>query len=227
MAHQADHGQVNPDLVETLREEAKRLLEATPKCHDWDHTERVTRLALQLAEAEGADITIVECAALLHDIGRAAEFADEGASCHAGMGAEQVPDILQSVGIDDAAFIDHVSACVRTHRYRKMEQQPPESIEARVVFDADKLDSMGAIGVGRAFHFAGRIGARVHNTKDEALGGSGYSHEDSAYREYLVKLRHLSESLQTSEGRRMAEERSHYMADFFRRLNEECGIPPP
>ena len=96
-------------------------------------------------------------------------------------------------------------------------------MEARVLFDADKLDSLGAVGLARAFHFAGKTGARVHNTRDEALGGESYGREDSAYREYLVKLRHLPEGMLTASGRRVARERDLFMQEFFQELDKETG----
>ena len=98
----------------------------------------------------------------------------------------------------------------------------PASIEAKIVYDADKLDSMGAIGIGRAFHFAGRIGARVHNRQEEALNNDSYTIEDTAFREYLVKLRHLQKHLLTAEGRRIGEQRSRFMEVFFQRLLSEA-----
>ena len=209
--------------LEELRETVKGMLDTSPRCHDWDHTGRVRAVARHLAEAEGADLRVVEFAALLHDIGRAEEIKVKGKSCHARDGAERVPELLRSAGIDDEAFIRHVADCVLTHRYRRREERQPATIEAMVVFDADKLDSMGAIGVGRAFHFAGNIGARVHNTEEEALGSDAYGHEDSAYREYLVKLRHLHDAMLTAEGRRMGEERHRFMREFFERLGREVA----
>ena len=79
--------------------------------------------------------------------------------------------------------------CVKRHRYRSSDL--PVTLEEKIVYDADKLDSVGAIGIGRAFLFAGRSGAKVHNTKEDALNSESYSEEDTAYREYLVKLRHI------------------------------------
>jgi len=209
------------EALAKVREMAEEILEASPRCHDWDHTQRVCAVALHLAEAEGADRDVVEAAAVLHDIGRASEIQAQGKSCHAREGAARVPELLRSAGIEDEAFIRHVADCVLTHRYRKREEHRPVTLEAQVVFDADKLDSMGAIGIGRAFHFAGNIGARVHNTAEEALGSEEYGHEDSAYREYLVKLRHLHEALLTAAGKRMGEERHRFMVEFFERLERE------
>ncbi len=204
-------------LVETVRQR----LSTHPECHGADHTLRVYRNAMALATAEGADLAVVAYAAWLHDIGRVAEFADAGKSCHATLGAKMVPEILAGLGLDTPEFVNHVAACVRTHRYRSRDGQPPATLEAEVVYDADKLDSMGAIGVGRAFHFAGRIGARLHNTAAEALAADSYSLEDSAYREYLVKLRHLHDQLLTPSGRQLGERRHAFMQAFFAELAAE------
>jgi len=111
---------------------------------------------------------------------------------------------------------------VRTHRYRARGGDRPGSLEARIVFDADKLDSIGAIGIGRSFHFAGRIGARVHNRAAEAEGSASYSREDSAHREFLVKLRHVRRNLLTDAGRRLAAGRHRFMLEFFAQLEREA-----
>lgn len=201
-----------------LIDRARIMLTANPACHDWDHTLRVLRNARHLAAVEGADADITACAAILHDIGRPAELADEGRTCHAAHGAVLATDLLHDVGITDATFIARVAAAVRTHRYRRRADDRPATIEAQVVFDADKLDCIGSVGIGRAFHFAGRIGARLHNRREEALGADSYSREDTAYREYLVKLRKVHETMLTAEGRRMAGERHRFMVAFFERL---------
>ena len=208
-------------MLPQLRARVKPLLDAGPRCHDWDHTSRVCSLAERLARAEKADEVVVEYGALLHDIGRAAEFADEGETCHALTGAQQVPGLLRELGIEDNDFIARIVDCVRMHRYRNREGSRPSSLEAKIVFDADKLDSMGAIGVGRAFHFAGNVGARVHNTVEEALSSEAYSREDTAYREFLAKLRHLHDAVLTPSGKQIAEKRHRFMSEFFERLNLE------
>ena len=211
-------------LFPRLRTQVRQALSAHPECHGWDHTLRVWRNAVELSMAESADAAVVEYAALLHDVGRTAEFADSGESCHAEVGAAMVPGLLAGIGVSDTTFVQHVTECVRTHRFRARFGQVPASIEAKVVYDADKLDSMGAIGVGRAFHFAGRIGARVHNSKEEALGSASYSVEDSAYREYLVKLQAIQGKLLTSAGRRLGSRRHNFMAAFFAELIDETGM---
>ena len=204
-----------------IRELVEHTLKDAPGCHDFDHTVRVFHNALRIAaEESGADTRIVRLAAILHDIARPEEMASKGNCCHATIGATAAGLLLQDYGFD-AGTIAAVSACIRKHRYR--DNCHPETIEEKIIYDADKLDSIGAVGIGRAFHFAGRENARVHNTEDEAVNSPPYSREDTAFREYLVKLRHIREKMLTVTGRRLAEQRSEYMQAFFHQLDEEVS----
>ncbi len=209
-------------IIDRLLVQVRDPLVAFPRCHDFDHTMRVLNNARRLAKVEGGHRLVIECAALLHDIGRKIELADNGRTCHAAVGAAQAPAILRQAGLRNPMLIERIVECVASHRFRGSPQaSPPTTIEAKIIFDADKLDSMGAIGIGRAFHFAGRIGARVHNRENEALNGESYGLEDSAFREYLVKLRHLAGVLLTAEGRRLGAGRHLFMEEFFKRLTRE------
>ena len=213
---------VERKIYDCVDGKVKAHLESAPKCHDFDHTLRVLNNARKLAsELPECELEVVELGALLHDIARPEEMAAQGGLCHAEAGAGMVPDVLRACGVEDEALILRVQRCVRRHRYR--DAIHPESLEEKIVFDADKLDSIGAVGVGRAFHFAGREGARLHNTEEEALGSDAYSREDSAYREYLVKLRHVKDRMMTVPGRRIAESLTEVMDAFFDQLNREAG----
>lgn len=205
-------------LAGTVREK----LERASGCHDFDHTLRVLRNAELLAkELPTADLRIVRLAALLHDFARPEEMAAKGKLCHAVLGAELVRPLLAEAGFEPET-VDRVSQAVLTHRYRA--NRIPATLEAQIVYDADKLDSLGAVGIGRAFLFAGREHARLHNTREEALGSAEYSREDTAYREYLVKLSKLPGCMLTAPGRRIAGERAGFMHEFFDRLNSETGL---
>jgi len=188
--------------------------------HGFDHVQRVLTLALRLGEESGADERVLALAALLHDVGRAEEDASGGATCHAAAGADRAREILRRHGAD-AALIRRVADCVRRHRYRGTDR--PVSREAKLLFDADKLDSLGAVGVGRAFHFAGEVGARLHNSPAAARRARDYGPGDTAFREWLVKLRHLPGRLLTPAGRRLAADRAAFAASFFRRLDDEVA----
>jgi uncharacterized protein len=94
-------------------------------------------------------------------------------------------------------------------------------LEAKVLFDADKLDAIGAVGVARTFLFAGEVGAKLHNPHVELQNTAPYTAEDTGYREYKLKLSRIKDRMLTQEGRRLAEERHTFMEMFFDRLTEE------
>lgn len=204
---------------EAARNWAERHLGAMPDGHDFDHTLRVLTHAETLCgDYPAADRTVVRIAAVLHDIARPEELAGCGKPDHALAGSEMAEAFLLQTGVPEE-LAARVGECIREHRYRS--RRRPSTLEARILFDADKLDSLGATGIGRAFLFAGRLGARLHNRPEEALAGAVYGREDTAYREYLVKLRNLPEALQTEAGRRRAEALRGFMEEFFRQLDRE------
>jgi uncharacterized protein len=186
--------------------------------HGFDHVKRVLSLSLRLGREAEANLEVLTLAALLHDIGRPEEDRTAGKSCHAEVGSREAGEILKKFGAAPAT-VRKVRDCVRQHRYRG--EAVPVSLEAKILFDADKLDSLGAVGIGRAFLFAGEVGARLHNTAAEAEKAEPYSVGDTAFREYQVKLRNLPRRMKTPEGRRLGRERTAFMEGFFRRLAAE------
>lgn len=129
--------------------------------HDIDHTMRVYNLSLKLAKDKNADLDVLKAAALLHDIARARE--DKGEGDHALLGAEMAIPLLQKIGFSEDK-IQKVQECIASHRYRG--EQEPKSIEAKILFDADKLDSLGAIGIARAFAWVGRNNAKIYSEEN-------------------------------------------------------------
>jgi len=202
-----------------ITDTVKGIFENNKGSHDWDHTERVLNMAQKIAVLENADIDVVRYAAVLHDICRYEEDISKGLVHHEELGAEAAKKILKEKGIDDAV-IEKVCACIRTHRFRRGNK--PVSIEAKVLFDADKLDGIGAIGIGRAFVFAGENGARVHDPHVDIENTESYSKEDTAYREYLVKLSKIKDHVLTDTAKSIADERHNFMVMFFKKLNDEC-----
>lgn len=209
------------ELWQKLYAVTEKELADGPGCHDFAHILRVLHNAERIAESEKVDhLFALRVGALLHDIARPEEQRSNGTVCHAQIGAVKAAEVLRQCGCTDEDLIQRVSDIVRAHRYRG--NIPPETIEERIVYDADKLDSLGAFGVARSFHFAGRIGARLHNSREAALNSEAYSREDTAYREYLVKLRYLPERMLTETGKKLAKRRSEYMHNFFDELEKEA-----
>ncbi|GAG99632.1 unnamed protein product, partial [marine sediment metagenome] len=109
--------------------------------------------------------------------------------------------------------------CVRSHRFRG--NRRPDTPEAKVLFDADKLDAIGAVGIGRAFLFAGEVGARLHNPLVNPEDTESYTEDDTGYREFKVKLSKIKDQMLTDEGRRLAIGRHTFMETFFERFLKE------
>lgn len=139
---------LNKKIIKKIEEEARKYFKGASGCHDWSHVERVRSLAIRIARKEKADVPMVEAAALLHDIGRKEEMRKKGAVCHAEKGARAARVILGRLGIEKET-IDNISHSILAHRYHN--SHLVATAEARSLFDADKLDSLGAIGVGRIF----------------------------------------------------------------------------
>ena len=201
-----------------LIKEVKQNYFTARKSHDWDHTERVYNLSMHIGKIENADLEVLKIAAFLHDIGREMQDKSEGKHCHAEVGSVFARDILEKFQYP-LEFIDRVIHCIETHRFRG--KKVPHSLEAKILFDADKLDAIGAIGIGRAFVFAGEVGAKVHNKNVDIENTKPYTEEDTAYREFLVKLIKVKDRMLTDEGKRIALDRHNFMVKFFDRLNKE------
>ena len=206
------------ELFKHIEREAKRFFRSARGSHDWDHTQRVLGLCLRIGKKEGGNLEILRLAALLHDIGRGAEDRSNGKICHSQAGASMAGKILKAHGVAKETM-EGVIHCIQTHRFRK--RAVPISKEAKILFDADKLDSIGAVGIGRAFLFAGEVGARLHNKDIDIRRTKPYTKEDTAYREYLIKLGKIKDRIFTQEGKRIARERHRFMVEFFERLNKE------
>jgi uncharacterized protein len=187
-------------------------------CHSWDHTLRVHKLCARIGKVEGADLEILEIASYLHDIGRPAQDESKGIICHAEEGARIAAEFLNEFEMDSRRKSNIIHS-IRTHRFRG--DNKPETLEARVLFDADKLDAIGAVGIGRAFQFAGEVGAKLHNPSIDLRDTQAYTEEDTGYREYRIKLSKIKARMLTEEGLRIAQDRHEFMALFFERFIKE------
>ena len=199
-------------------EEARAFYADAESAHDFDHVRRVLTLAERLARAEKADTEIVHAAALLHDIARLEE--DTRGGDHAVMAAERARTILLERGIP-ADRADAVAHAIAAHRFRGT--VAPQTLEAKILFDADKLDSIGAIGVARAYAIAGALNQRVWGevAPDAVATREQHNSDHTPVAEFAVKLSKVRERLHTRTARAIADERHAYMADFFARLERE------
>jgi uncharacterized protein len=200
-------------------EQARHHYAEADTVHDFDHVLRVHALAQRIGRAEGADIGVVEAAALLHDVGRAR--AEAAGRDHAAFAAERAREILAPCPPSQVEAVLHAIAA---HRFRG--GPTPGTLEAQVLFDADKLDAIGAIGVARAFAYGGAHQQRLWAPREsvdvarwQAEGDAPDAH--TPVHEFVVKLSRLQARMFTPTGRALAAERHRYMATFFDRLDAE------
>ncbi len=204
---------------------ARALYDDSDPVHDFDHVLRVLTLARRIGEAEGADMAVVETAVLLHDIQRAEEdqqahVLNAETADHALLAAEQARNILRQLDPPPTEdFIDAVTHAIAAHRFRNTIE--PQTLEAKVVFDADKLDAIGAIGVARAYAYGGMTGQKLWGDVPPDYPGGGPEH--TARHEFVYKLSRIPDRMQTPTGRAIAKERHTYMQVFFARLEQEIN----
>lgn len=214
----SDSSTAAKQALERVKAFARKCFDNANGSHKWDHTLRVLRLCEKIGPAEDADMDVLTAAAYLHDIGRHFQDASKGTICHAEKGAQMAKPLIEGLALSNEQK-QNIIHCIRSHRFRNPHE--PATIEAKVLFDADKLDAIGAIGVARAFLFAGELGARLHSPDRDAEKSRSYSVDDTGYREFKVKLCKIKDRMLTATGRRWARERHAFMDDFFNRFLAE------
>lgn len=187
--------------------------------HDREHVRRVLYGAMDIARYEnGVDLDILTAACLLHDIGRAEQFADPKL-CHAKVGSEKAYRFLLQTGWSEERA-NRVRDCIKTHRFRS--DCPPESIEAKILFDSDKLDVAGAIGIARTLFYRGQVGDPLYRLAPDGTVSDGTEDkEPSFFREYKFKLENLYGKFFTKRGKELAERRRRAAVDFYNSLLSE------
>jgi uncharacterized protein len=186
-------------IIENAKAFAKDIFSADSSGHDYHHTLRVWALARTIGEAEGADMAVVELAALLHDVDDhklspdTAENKDRAAGFlrSQGVAEDRIKEILR--------IIDRISFSRNT--------LPPDTLEGKCVQDADRLDALGAIGVARTFAFGGSHGRAIHDPEGQDRG--------SSIAHFYDKLLLLKDRMNTETGRRMALHRHEYLKNFL------------
>ncbi len=202
-------------------EQARAFYTGEDAVHDFEHVLRVYHTTMKLGEEEGADLEILQAAALLHD-SRGAEPGGAGRAVHHLASAKFAGEVLREEGwITDR--IEAVQHAIRAHRYRDREDMP-ETLEAKILFDADKLDVIGAIGTARTIAYSVLAGEPIYETPSDLFlqtGKEAAGEHHSSYHEYLFKLRRVKDRLFTRSARRLAEQRHAAMQAFFEQLAAE------
>ncbi|MGQ8966440.1 Mn(2+)-dependent (deoxy)ribonucleoside pyrophosphohydrolase [Bacillus subtilis] len=190
--------------AEQIRAWVQSILTDESSGHDWHHVSRVADLAAYIGEKEKADLFIVETAALVHDL------IDVKLPDTVRLSVSEVYDqlVFFGVGKENADRVIHIITRM-SFRDREKLAKEPLSIEGKAVQDADRLDAIGAVGIARAFMFAG------------ANGHSLYGDDQSAYAHFFQKLLRLKDMMNTDTARELAEERHNFMLQFVRQLEKD------
>jgi uncharacterized protein len=214
-------------------EEARDWYSKADPVHDFDHVLRVYRMAERLAAAEGGNLEIVRAAALLHDAKGAAPGAVPGSTpgsdaderaTHHHSSADFAAQVLAAEGwsSQNIAAVQH---CIRAHRFRD-HSEPPNTLEAQILFDADKLDVIGAIGAARTIAYAVLDGQPVYAEPSERfrqLGEREEGESHSSYHEFIFKLSKIKDRLFTPTARSLAYDRHNFLMAFYEELKAEMA----
>lgn len=220
-----------------MNQKFQKIKEAVEKeilcsAHRMDHVMRVYNLCLHLAENENVDLEVVKASALLHDIARAIEDNDNsGKTDHAILSSKMAVPILQKLGFSEEK-IKHIQDCIISHRYKS--ENKPKTKEAEILFDADKLDNIGAIGIARSFVWVGRNNAKIYTNIDideyikDNLGGKPNGRiqdktKHSPQIEFETKLKFLMDKLYTKKAKAVCKERLEFCKSFLDRLEKEVN----
>ncbi len=206
-------------LPETVRPRAKTYFENVAPAHDWHHVQRVGILAETLAEEHEANDRILFTTVWLHDIGRGREDRGE-IDDHAEWGAKEAKRILAEYDITETE-IEAIQHCIRAHRFSN--DVEPETIEAKLLSDADNLDALGAVGIARNFCYSGELGQPLHDP-DLPLDGDDTASGATAMNHFQKKIRRLPERMYTDAGRQLADERWEFVEEFVERFEREVTV---
>jgi len=198
------------------------LTQMQDSSHDSHHVYRVLNFALDIAgHIDAVDVDVLLAACLLHDIGRERQFANPGL-CHAQIGGKMAYGYLIERGWNEKKAA-HVRDCISSHRYRG--DNPPISLEAKILFDADKLDVSGALGVARTLIYQGQVGASLYILEgdENIIVDERAAEVSSFFQEYNYKLKNVYDSFYTEHAKEIATGRQKTAVDFYNGLYAEIS----
>ncbi|MDO8610485.1 MAG: HD domain-containing protein [bacterium] len=210
----------NEDIILKTSEYVKKELLNEGSGHDWWHIFRVWNNAKLICKTERANIFIVELAALLHDI---ADWKFNNGDQKAG--SKKAKIWLESLYVDPQIILK-VCEIIETSSFKGAKVQTSmKTIEGKIVQDADRLDAIGAIGIGRSFTYGGHIGRLMHNpeikpyihkTAEEYIEIS-----ESTINHFYEKLLLLKDLMNTETAKKIAQKKHEFMQEFLTQFYKE------
>lgn len=211
----------NTDLINKTADFIKNRMLGEGSGHDWWHVFRVWQIAKTISDNEpDADRLTVELGALLHDIADW-KFADGDL----GAGPMAAREWLESLEVDNE-IITHIEDIIRDTSFKGAKVDLGlKTLEAKIIFDADKLDAIGAIGVARTFAYGGRMNRPIYEPDQKPVVHTTFeeykTNKSHTVNHFYEKLLLLKDLMQTETGKRMAERRHEYMEDYLDEFYKE------
>jgi uncharacterized protein len=191
--------------------------------HDEGHVRRVVANARALAEKEGADLAVVLPAAWLHDCVSVAKNSPERSSASR-LAAERAGEWLRAEGYPPE-YIAAIEHAIVAHSFSA--GVPPQTMEAKVVQDADRLDALGAVGIARTLMLGGANGTPFYELSEPFPVTRAADDRTSVIDHFFTKLLKLADTMQTAAGREAAHQRAQFLKQFLTQLGNEIGVPFP
>jgi uncharacterized protein len=210
-------------IIEQLEQEVRDVFSKVDVCHDIDHLRRTMNNAIKIQEKEGGDKTIIAIAAFLHDVHRVIQ-KNSGVYCTPKDSLPKVKEILDKIELTDTQK-EKILHCVEYHEEYGFSKdgKTVDDIETLIVQDADNLDAIGAIGIGRTFLYSGAYDIPMWNTNEPFDKGlyEDDNHDPSVVHHFHSKLLKLKDNMNTETARQMAESRHKFMEVFLKELFDE------
>jgi uncharacterized protein len=194
---------------------------ASDAAHDEGHVRRVVANAKTLAAAEGADLAVVLPAAWLHDCVVIAKNSPQRSSASR-LAAERAGTLLRAAGYP-AQYVPAIEHAIEAHSFSA--RVTPQTLEAKVVQDADRLDALGAVGIARTLITGGANGTPFYDFAEPFPVTRVPDDRTSIIDHFFTKLLTLAETMQTVAGRAAAQQRAQFLKQFLTQLGSEIGIP--
>lgn len=205
-------------LADTLLPHA--LEPAEDGAHDLSHLQRVWHNVRTLHAQEGGDLEVLLASVLLHD-SVAVEKNSPLRSQASQLAAEKASTVLASLDWPDAKIAAVIHA-IEAHSFSA--NITPTTLEAKIMQDADRLDSLGILGVARTFYIAGRMGSALYDPQDPQAKARDYDDKRFCLDHFQTKLLHLADGFQTTTGQHLAQIRHQRLKGFMELFEEEIGV---
>ena len=206
------------EIIEKCKDYVKSILENESSGHDYWHTIRVFNLATTLQKIDGGSLKIIQLSALLHDVDDYKIFGDNAKTL------QNANKFLNENNVSEEE-IKHINNIINSISFKGIDTKIPETIEGKIVQDADRLDAIGAIGIARTFAYGGNKGRTIHipncKHKENMTKEEYEKNESTTINHFYEKLLLLEDMMNTSYAKELAHKRTEYMKEFLNEFYNE------